>query len=144
LLLDEIDRAGSSRANGRFADSLLLFVEPETSKAHLDPFIQAPANLSMVNYIATANSELDLPQTLRDRFRLLRIPEPKAEHLPMLARTLAREIAAERGIDPAWPSDLDSFELDVAARLWPGGSIRRLRSIVEIILIHRDTLALRH
>jgi hypothetical protein len=35
--------------------------------------------------------------------------------------------------------------MEVAARLWPtGGSIRRLRSIVEVILSKRDELALRH
>jgi ATP-dependent Lon protease len=145
LLLDEIEKSGTGRTNGKFADALLLFLESETSKAHFDPFLQAPANLSMVNYIATCNSELELPKTLRDRFRLLRVPEPKAEHLPMLARTLAREIAQERGIDPAWgPADLDPFEIDVAERLWSGGSIRRLRSIVEILLTKRDEIALRH
>lgn len=144
LFIDEVDKAGSGKTpNGNFANSLLGFIEPETARAYSDPFLQAPCDLSMVNYILTANDERDLPAMLRDRLRLLRIPEPKAEHLPQLARTLAKEICAERGLD-GWPSDLDDFELDVAERLWPGGSIRRLRSIVEIIISKRDELAMRH
>jgi ATP-dependent Lon protease len=150
FILDNVERAATSRHNGRFSDSLLPFLCAETSRVHFDPFLESPANLSAINYIATANNELDLPKELRDRFRLLRIPEPSAEHLPALARTLAREIAAERGIAPKrgivpeWVLDLDSFEIDVASRLWRGGSIRRLRAIVEIIISKRDELAMRH
>ena len=144
LILDDVERAATSRHNGRFSNSLLPFLCAETSRVHFDPFLESPANLSAINYLATATDELDLPKELRDRFRLLRISEPSAEHLPALARTLAREIAAERGIAAEWGWDLDSFEIDVASRLWHGGSIRRLRSIVEIIISKRDQLALRH
>jgi hypothetical protein len=144
VILDEADKGATSRHNGRFSDAVLPFLETTTSRAHNDPYIEAPCDLSMVNYIATANNELDLPPMLRDRFRLLRIPAPGPEHLPALARTLVKEIAADRAINPAWGTPLDGDEMEIAARLWPGGSIRRLRSVIEIILSKRDEQALRH
>jgi hypothetical protein len=59
---------------------------------------------------------------------------------------LAKEISTDRGINPAWVHALalDGDEMEIAARLWPGGSIRRLRSVIEIILSKRDEQALRH
>ncbi len=127
VFVDEAEKGSTSRHNGNFANSMLPFLESETARAHADPFIQAPA-------------------VLRDRLRLLRIPEPTADCLPALCRTLAKEISADRGIDPAWPVELSDFEQDVAAELWSGGSIRRLRSIVEIIISQRNepAFALRH
>jgi ATP-dependent Lon protease len=75
----------------------------------------------------------------------LRIPEPRAEHLPALAKNLATEVAAERGISAEWYAPgLDGDEMELAGRLWKGGSIRRLRNVIEIILSRRDQLAMRH
>ncbi len=144
VILEEAEKCGTSRVSGRFSDSVLPFLETTTSRVYPDPYIEAPCDLSQLNYLATANNELDLPAPLRDRFRLLRIPEPGPEHLSALSDTLLKEIAADRGISPAWATPLDGDEMEIATRLWPGGSIRRLRSVLEIIFSRRDERALTH
>jgi hypothetical protein len=145
LLIDEIDKASRSSNNGGLAQALLPFLEKnETASRYNDIYLQAPVDLSGINYLLTANDELLLPKVLRDRLRILRVPAPTVAHLPALARTIVREIAVERGVDAAWAAPLDGDELHIAAGLWPGGSIRRLRAIIECLLARRDEQAQRH
>lgn len=144
VIIDEIEKAGTSRHNGNFADALLGFLETETAKRYPDPFAQSNSgvDISKVTYIATANDVTTLPAMLRDRFRIVRIPEPGPDDLPALARFIVRDLAVESGLDERWFPPLDDGELYVAAGLWRGGSVRRLREIVARILAHRS--AMRH
>jgi hypothetical protein len=138
VLVDEIDKAGRSRHNGSLAEALMPFMEQETSRNFPDPFIQTDVDLSHVSYILTANRDEDLPGPLKDRLRILRLPRPTIEHLPALARGIVADVARERGGDVRWWPPLDEGELDVAEQLWAGGSVRKLRSVVERILAYRE------
>ncbi|MCK9917335.1 AAA family ATPase [Microbacteriaceae bacterium K1510] len=138
LLVDEIDKAGVSPNNGALTHAILPFVEPENARAYPDPFVESEIDLSHVNYILTANTDIALPGPLRDRLRIVRLPRPAIEHLPQLARGIVADVARERGGDPRWWPDLDDGELAVAEVLWRGGSVRRLRAIVERLLAHRE------
>ncbi len=139
LLIDEIDKAGTARHNGSIAGALLPFLEPETARAHHDLFIEATVDLSHIGYMLTANEETSLSGPLRDRLLVVRIPEPGVEHLPTLARTIVVDIAKEKGGDGRWWPGLNDGEMAIAEHLWPGGSVRRLRGIVERILSYRET-----
>ena len=138
MLVDEIDKCGSSRHNGNLENALMPFIEQETARAYPDPYVQSECDLSHVNYVLTANSDTVLSGPLRDRLRIVRLPEPSIEHLPALARSLVNNIAAASGADPRWFAYLDDGELAVAEVLWRGGSVRRLRHIVERILARRE------
>lgn len=138
VLVDEIDKAGKSRHNGSLAESLMPFLEQETSRNFPDPFIQSDVDLSHVSYILAANKDEDLPAPLKDRVRILRLPRPTIEHLPALARGIVADVARERGGDVRWWPPLDEDEIDIAGRLWLGGSVRRLRTVVERILAYRE------
>jgi ATP-dependent Lon protease len=138
LLIDEIDKCGTSRHNGSLSNSLMPFLEAETAKLFPDPFIQCDLNLSHVSYVLTANDDTALPAPLRDRLRVVRLPEPTIEHLPALARGIVADIAKERAGDARWWPNLEDGELAVVEGLWPGGSVRRLRAIVERILAYRE------
>ena len=138
VMIDEIDKAGTSRHNGSLAAALLPFIDGETSRRFADPFIQSECDLSHVGYVLTANDDTVLPAPLRDRFRVVRLPEPGADHAAAIARTVVADIAKERGGDPRFFPDLDDGELAVVEGLWPGGSVRRLRAIVERILAYRE------
>jgi hypothetical protein len=137
VILEEIEKAGTGRHNGRFADALLPFLEAETARCYPDAYAQAEVDVSRVSYIATANDELLLPPPLRDRFRLFRIPAPTAEDLPALCRGIVADLIRESGMDPAWTPPLDGDEIWMAAGLWKGGSMRRLRDIVIRIVVRR-------
>lgn len=139
LLVDEIDKCGTSRHNGSLENALISFLEPTTSRAYPDPYTQSECCLIHVNFLLTANSDTLLPAPLRDRLRIVRVPEPSIEHLPAIARSIVRDIAAASGADPRWLAHLDDGELAVCEGLWRGGSVRRLRNIVERILARRES-----
>jgi hypothetical protein len=138
VLIDEIDKCASSRHNGNLETSLMPFLEVETSARYPDPFIESDVDLSHVNFLLTANDDSKLQGPLRDRLRIVRMPEPRREDLPTLARAMVSDMARERGGNPAWWPHLNEDELEIAGRLWLGGSVRRLRFIVERLLAARE------
>jgi ATP-dependent Lon protease len=54
------------------------------------------------------------------------------------------DLAKERGLDQSWVPPLDGVEHTAVARHWRGGSVRRLRRIVESVLRERDVRATRN
>ena len=88
----------------------------------------------------TANNVTALSGPLRDRLRIVRLPQPSVEHLPASVRGIVAEVA-QAGGDRRWYPMLSDGELAVAEGLWRGGSVRRLRAIVERVLAYRETNA---
>jgi ATP-dependent Lon protease len=144
VLIDEIEKAATRSDYGRLWDSLLGFLEPETNARYPDPALQTNLDLSQVSYIATANSVDPLPSPIRDRFRVVAFPKPSADDLDALLPAVIADLARERGLDESWVTPLDGIERAAAAQHWSGGSVRRLRRIVEAILRERDIRALRN
>jgi hypothetical protein len=77
----------------------LGFLEPETAARYPNPAPQVNLDLSQVSYIATANALDPIPAPLRDRFRIVDFPKPRAEDLDLLLPPVLADIAAERGLD---------------------------------------------
>ncbi|MGJ5202887.1 AAA family ATPase [Bradyrhizobium sp. HKCCYLR20261] len=144
ILIDEIDKSATRNDYGRLWDCLLAFLEVETSARYPDPALQTNLNLSQISYLATANSLAPLPSPIRDRFRVVGFPKPTAADLDALLPAIVADLASERGLDTTWIPALDGIEHTVAARHWQGGSVRRLRRIVEAILCERDAKAVRN
>jgi hypothetical protein len=144
VLIDEIDKAATRRDYGRLWDSLLGFLERETALRYPDPCLRTTIDLGHVSYIATANSTKELPAQLLDRFRVLRFPLPQQEDLEALLPAVIGDLARERGLDPRWIGSLSSTETNAIAVNWGGGSIRRLKRIVELVVRERDARAIRH
>ncbi|WFU45735.1 AAA family ATPase (plasmid) [Bradyrhizobium sp. CB82] len=144
VLLDELEKAATRSDHGRLWDCLLGFLEPETNSRYPDPALQTNLDLSQVSYIATANALDPLPSPIRDRFRIVTFPKPAANHLDALLPAVIADLAKERGLDQSWVPPLDGVEREAAAKHWPGGSVRRLRRIVEAVLRERDIRASRN
>jgi ATP-dependent Lon protease len=100
--------------------------------------------LSQISFVATANSLDPLPSPIRDRFRVIQFPKPNANDLDALLPTVIAALAAERGLDGRWMPPLDGTEHAAITHHWRGGSVRRLRRIVEAILRERDLRATRN
>ena len=84
--------------NGRLWEALLPFCDAETSRRYRDQSLDCELDLSMVSYIATANDVSRLPAPLRDRFRIVKVPDPTLAHLPALAANVMRDLAIEDDI----------------------------------------------
>jgi ATP-dependent Lon protease len=143
MLIDEIEKTSTRSDYGRLWDCLLGLLEPETSARYLDPALQIPLDLSHVSYVATANTIEPLPLPLRDRFRTITFPKPTSDDLDMLLPGLIAGLAVERGVDGRWITPFDALERASIKAAWPGGSVRRLRRILETIIQVRDRMASR-
>lgn len=144
VLIDEIEKSGTRSDYGRLWDCLLGFFEPETSARYPDPALQTNLDLSQVSYVATANSLDPLPSPIRDRMRVVTFPKPSADDLDALLPAVIADLARDRGLDQSWVPPLDRAEHTAVARHWRGGSVRRLRRIVEAVLRERDVRATRN
>jgi hypothetical protein len=70
-------------------------------------------------------------------------PKPTINDLDALLPGLLQAIATERGVDARWIASLDAVERATITKHWPGGSIRRLLRVLDIVLQSRDRHATR-
>ena len=144
VLIDELEKAGTRSDYGRFWDCLLGFLEHETAARYPDPALQTVLDLGHVSYVATANALDPLPSPLHDRFRVVTFPKPGTEHLDALLAPVIVDLTAERGLDQRWVEPLAGFERDIVASHWKGGSVRRLRRVVDAVLRAREKATVRN
>ncbi|MBP1294124.1 MULTISPECIES: AAA family ATPase [Bradyrhizobium] len=144
VFVDEIDKATSNH-HGGLVNSITGYLDMETSKFMRDQSTDCVFDLSMVSYLATANDVSGLPEHIRDRFRILRVPAPTLVDLPLLAASIMEDLARE---DPERAGDepLAPDELMVIAKAWEraGFSLRKLQKIVAATLEARDACRMRH
>jgi ATP-dependent Lon protease len=145
VMVDELEKASPNPRNGSLWSVLLAHLERETASRYRDHSLDAELDLSWVNHIATANSIEGLPEPLRDRYRVVRVPAPQLVDLPVLAANILRAIAAANG-EQGFEIPLAADELEVIAKAWQraGFSIRKLGKIVAATLLTRDLTAMRH
>jgi hypothetical protein len=143
-VVDEIDKGATSDHNGSLTKALLPMLAHETSVRFADPYVQLGIDLSHVSFILTANDDSKLPVTLKDRLRVLRMPALTQDHLPAVVAGIVADLASDRGLDSRWVPMLDGDEMEIARRLLGTGSIRRLRDIVDRLLVARETQAMRN
>ncbi|WP_244498700.1 AAA family ATPase [Methylobacterium sp. GXS13] len=144
VLVDEVDKAPTRSDYGRLWDGIISFLEPETAVRFPDPCVQAELDLSWVSVVATANVDWTLPAPLLDRLRVVDFAMPRASHLEGLLPALLDQVAAERGLDPRWFPPLDAVETMALRRSWRGGSVRRLRRMLDGVLRVRAGARLHH
>ncbi|WP_374379352.1 AAA family ATPase [Dongia sp.] len=144
ILLDEVEKVGTSKHNGSLLDALLSMMEPQSSERWHDPYIQAGVDLRHVLWIGTANSMNGIPAPLRDRCRRIVFPSPTPEHLLPLANRILVSLYEEQGLDAVWATPFDQVEIEAMQSAWSGGSIRKLQLLVRAIHKTRDKFNVCH
>ncbi|MEH3146429.1 MAG: AAA family ATPase [Methylobacterium frigidaeris] len=138
--IDELDKAGGSRDSntGKLTDALTSMLERSTASAWYDSYVQAPIDLSPVQFVITVNDINRVPHVLQDRCRIIPVGTPLPEHLPVLAPQFARAACRDLGLDEAW-GVLDDVEYRALEEAWgQGGSLRTLQKLCRTILQARD------
>lgn len=138
VVWDEIDKASESSHNGSPLAAMLPMLERDSARRYRDLALEVEVDLSAVSHFATANDLASVPAPLRDRFRILQMPEPTWQHLPVLVDGIVWDLMAERGLDVRWIEPLGEDEMHLIRINWLGGSIRQLQRIVQTLVDGRE------
>lgn len=117
VLLDEVEKASGSTQSDPMA-ALYQLLEPETSRAFHDEFIDVDLDASQVFWVLTANSLEGIPGALLSRMAVYEVPVPTTEQAAIIARrvyaALLRELKLKQ-ID----EDLSENVLDKLSEVSP-------------------------
>jgi hypothetical protein len=135
IVVDEVDKAGGSERNGDIRQTLLPMLEIETARAWFDEALLAPADLSGVSWLLTANDLAPISAPLLSRVAVVQAPAPGPEFFDPLLAGILRSIAEELGVDAA---ALPPLAPEACDRLRQGfierPDLRRIRRAVESAL----------
>ncbi len=100
ILLDEIDKMGSSATKGDPASALLEVLDPEQNANFQDHFLEIEYDLSKVLFIATANYYEDIPAPLLDRVELIELSSYTLfEKINIAKKYLVARVIRQNGLD---------------------------------------------
>lgn len=138
IVLDELEKTGLSDRNGSLVNSLLPMLEPHTASQYFETALELNADLSAVNFVATANKLDEIPAPILDRFTVLHMPSPGVEHTEALAQEVVRQLRDAHEERYEERPDLAPDELAVIRKAWGGGSLRKLNRAVDATLEARE------
>ena len=138
ILLDEIDKMASD-FRGDPASAMLEVLDPEQNHDFTDHFMEVGLDLSRVLFIATANSEGEIPEALRDRLEIVRLPGYYPhEKLQIASKYLLPRICERTGVKLEEQVSFDEATVNAVMRGWTReAGVRELERTLESVVRHR-------
>ena len=138
ILLDEIDKMASD-FRGDPASAMLEVLDPEQNHDFTDHFMEVGLDLSRVLFIATANSESEIPEALRDRLEIVRLPGYYPhEKLQIASKYLLPRICERTGVKLDEQVSFDEKMVTDVMRGWTReAGVRELERTLENVVRHR-------
>lgn len=124
VLLDEVEKATGSTQSDPIA-ALYQLLEPETSRAFHDEFIDVDLDASQVFWVLTANSLDGIPSALLSRMAVYEVPAPTREQAAGIAQRVYAGLLRElklKNVDEELPESV----LDKMAEISP----REMRKVL--------------
>ena len=135
IILDEVDKGTAvGSQNGSAAGTLLgMLGSPER---YYDSCLLTSCDLTKMTFVATANSLKSIPEPLLDRFNILHVGRPGAEHFDIILSNMRRKKAAELGIHPELLVELDYAEREALRAFYGAGgaSLRQFSRAFDVVL----------
>lgn len=134
FLLDEVDKLARD-AHGDPAAALLEVLDPEQNRSFTDHYLELDYDLSGVLWVATANTLAEIPEPLRDRMEVIRIPG----YLDTEKRVIARRFLwprqmARHGLEGAEVTLADDALAGILDRYTREAGVRELdRRISQVV-----------
>lgn len=152
MTLDELDKTGGKSNGGEPTAPLHMLLEKHSAARFEDVAIRMPANMSWINWIATANDPAAIPISLVSRFRRFVIPKPSREEMQAVTQSVyqrRREIVVNgdlfsKRLDESVVSllqDLTPREIGLVLEEAMGNAARRPKGRGRI-RIHMEDIAL--
>jgi ATP-dependent Lon protease len=138
ILLDEIDKMASD-FRGDPASAMLEVLDPEQNHDFTDHFMEVGLDLSRVLFIATANNEGEIPEALRDRLEIVRLPGYYPhEKIQIVSNYLLPRICERTGVKLKEQVSFDDEIISFVMRGWTReAGVRELERVLENAVRHR-------
>ncbi len=94
VVLDEVEKASGSSQSDPLA-ALYQLLEPETSRAFRDEFIDVEIDASQIVWVLTANSTDGIPAPLLNRMAVYEVPAPTPEQAAGIAQRIYAGLLGE-------------------------------------------------
>lgn len=124
LILDEIDKASVHSQNGSLSDSLLTMLNGD--QKYYDTCLMANVDFGGISFLATANSIVNMPEALKDRFMIVTMDTPSSEHFEVIYEGLRSSEARRLGVSVDDFPELNEMEIEELKAMldYPKASIR--------------------
>ncbi|WP_395517530.1 AAA family ATPase [Pseudorhizobium flavum] len=135
IIIDEVDKgAAVGNRNGSVAGTLLgMLGSPER---FYDSCLLATVDLSKMTFIATANSLDPIPDALLDRFSVIHVGRPSAEHFDIILASMRKKAAKDLGVPVELLAELDHEETEALRTFFGkgGSSLRQFSRAFDYVL----------
>lgn len=135
LVLDEIEKTGSSGQFGRLHDALLEVLEPSTARSVRDRYFDLPFDWSPVIWVLTANDASRLPEPLLSRVEEIDVPAPEPDEVRAVLPAIRKALCGTHSIPDDRLPALTEADVEAVLDGYGGhGSLRLVRKEVERVL----------